>query len=186
MFNVKETGKRMKDVRDNMKQEECANSLGISRAALSSYENGSRTMDIEILYKFCCLFNVSADYILGNADDPTTSPDMKAAIKYTNLSEKALIALRNHLMEADDRIDKDTSERMNKRITEPLSKLLLSIDFYELVIQLGRLQSIRKQMNDTQTEKIINLEKEYRALRGDVFESINKLYFLFDRRNNDG
>lgn len=71
MYNGTDTGKRIKAIRGNMKQEECANKLGISRAALSSYENGYRTMDIEILYKFSELFNVSTDYILGRTPNPT-------------------------------------------------------------------------------------------------------------------
>lgn len=90
MFDVTAIGKRIKEVRGNMKQEECAIKLGISRAALSSYENGSRTMDIEILYKFCELFNVSTDYLLGRTPHSTINEDTQNALKITGLSEKAL------------------------------------------------------------------------------------------------
>lgn len=94
MFNVTETGKRIKAIRGSMKQEECAEKIGISRAALSSYENGSRTMDIEILYKFSELFNVSTDYLLGRTPHSTTDEDEQNALKVTGLSEKALENIR--------------------------------------------------------------------------------------------
>ena len=94
MFNVTETGKRIKAIRGSMKQEECAEKIGISRAALSSYENGSRTMDIEILYKFSELFNVSTDYLLGRTPHSTTDEDEQNVLKVTGLSEKALENIR--------------------------------------------------------------------------------------------
>lgn len=47
MFDVTETGKRIKAIRGNVKQSECAEMLGISRAALSQYENGKRKIEME-------------------------------------------------------------------------------------------------------------------------------------------
>lgn len=90
MFDVTKVGKRIKKIRGSMKQEECADKIGISRAALSYYENGTRKMDIDILFKFCMLFNVSADYLLGISDNPTTKEDIKTAIKTTGLNEKVI------------------------------------------------------------------------------------------------
>ncbi len=90
MFDVKETGKRIKEIRGIMKQEECAQKLGISRAALSSYENGSRKMDIEILYKFCDLFKVSADYLLGLSEVTSLDNKVQAACEVTGLNETAI------------------------------------------------------------------------------------------------
>ena len=94
MFNVTETGKRIKAIRGSMKQEECAEKIGISRAALSSYENGSRKMDIEILYKFSELFNVSTDYLLGRTNSKSIDDKERAAVDVTGLSENAISSLK--------------------------------------------------------------------------------------------
>lgn len=90
MFDVKECGERLKKERGRMNQEICAEKLRISRAALSYYETGNRNMDIEILHRFCELFNISADYILGLSDSPSKDVNMQIATKTTKLSEDAI------------------------------------------------------------------------------------------------
>ena len=67
-FSKDDLGNRLKDLRGEMSQEQCAKELGISREAVSSYEQGRRRMNIDTLFKFCIYFNVSADYILGITD----------------------------------------------------------------------------------------------------------------------
>lgn len=95
MIDVKEVGKRIREVRGKMNQTECAEKLGISRAALSYYENGSRAIDTTVLCEFCKLFNVSSDYILGLSEAKTTSEDMKAACKVSGLPESTIEHLRS-------------------------------------------------------------------------------------------
>ena len=95
MIDVKEIGKRIREVRGKMSQIECADKLGISRAALSYYENGSRAIDTTVLCEFCKLFNVSSDYILGLSEAKTTSEDMKAACKVSGLPESTIERLRS-------------------------------------------------------------------------------------------
>ena len=95
MNDVKEIGKRIREVRGKMSQIECADKLGISRAALSYYENGSRAIDTNVLYEFCKLFNVSSDYILGLSEARATSEDMKTACKVSGLPESTIECLRS-------------------------------------------------------------------------------------------
>lgn len=95
MLNVKEVGKKLREIRGDMNQQECAAKLGISRAALSYYENGSRAIDVAVLHEFCKLFNVTSDYVLGLSSDPTTDKDTKTAIAVTGLSEKAIQAIQS-------------------------------------------------------------------------------------------
>ncbi len=52
----KEYGMTMKDLADK---------IGVSESAISQYENGKREPGYETLIKLACLFNVSADYLLG-------------------------------------------------------------------------------------------------------------------------
>lgn len=49
----------------NLKQVEIADALGIHPPTLSKYIHGVSGMSLETLYKFCTVFNVSADWLLG-------------------------------------------------------------------------------------------------------------------------
>lgn len=89
MFNVNLLGERIREVRGKKSQDVFATELGISRGALSFYENGERKPDAEIIYKICEFCNVSSDYLLGFTDNPTTDPDLGKFLKYTGLNEKA-------------------------------------------------------------------------------------------------
>lgn len=52
-------------IQSNMSQADLANLLGISRSAVSSYENGTRSPNHDTLVKLAVIFNVSTDFILG-------------------------------------------------------------------------------------------------------------------------
>ncbi len=90
MFNATTIGKRIKDLRGKIPQEQCAKDLGISRGALSFYENGERKPDAEILVRMCEYFKVSADYLLGLSDVKSADSDVRKVCEFTRLSEKAV------------------------------------------------------------------------------------------------
>ena len=48
----------------NLNQQKVAMDLNISREALSYYENGKRSPDVDMLIKFSRYFNVSIDYLV--------------------------------------------------------------------------------------------------------------------------
>ncbi len=93
MFNENLLGERIRETRGKKSQDVFATELGISRGALSFYENGERKPDAEIIYKICEYGNISADYLLGFTDNKTTNTDLKAICEYIGLSEKAVINL---------------------------------------------------------------------------------------------
>ncbi len=98
MFNKKLLGERIKKVRGKKSQDVFAGEIGISRGALSYYENGEREPDAEIIYKICELCNVSADYLLGFTDNTTTDTDLKEICNYMNTNEETIEALKNNLL----------------------------------------------------------------------------------------
>ena len=55
-------------------QQQIAEFLGCNRATVTNYENGKRTPDIDTIVKLTKLYEVSADYLLGLAKQPTTEP----------------------------------------------------------------------------------------------------------------
>lgn len=64
--------KRLYDLRvdNDLKQEDVANVLKITKQAYGMYENKKRGLPIESLITLCKFYNVSSDYILGLTDDP--------------------------------------------------------------------------------------------------------------------
>ena len=93
MYNATITGERIKELRGKKSQDQCAKELGISRGALSFYENGERKPDAEILYRMCEYFSVSADYLLGITAIPSLNTDIQNACKITGLSQKAITTI---------------------------------------------------------------------------------------------
>ena len=49
----------------NLTQEEVAQKLGLTRAAYTHYEKGTRECPFDTLRKLASIFNVSVDYLLG-------------------------------------------------------------------------------------------------------------------------
>ena len=65
----------LKEIRKKKKysQLKVAMDLSISREALSYYETGKRSPDVEMLVKLSRYFNVSVDYLIGRTENPKTN-----------------------------------------------------------------------------------------------------------------
>ena len=63
---------RIRDLREDrdLKQDDVANILKITRQQYQLYESGKRKLPIDQLTELCKFYNVSADYILGLTDKP--------------------------------------------------------------------------------------------------------------------
>lgn len=64
-------GERLKQLRfeRGLKLKEVAASLNVTVRSISRYEDGTRESSLEMLVKFCKLYDVSADYLLGLTDN---------------------------------------------------------------------------------------------------------------------
>lgn len=62
-------------------QAELAQKLGVTTASVSKYEIGEVLPDIEKLTKYCSIFNVSLDYIVGLSEN---SSETVKPIEYTS------------------------------------------------------------------------------------------------------
>jgi len=62
-------------VKNGYTQDSLAEALGISRSAISMYENGNREPDLETLEQIADLFNVDMNYLLGRSQKTTILPD---------------------------------------------------------------------------------------------------------------
>jgi transcriptional regulator with XRE-family HTH domain len=64
-------GERLKQLRieNGLKLKEVAAALNVTIRSINRYEDGTREPSIDILVKFCKLYDVSADYLVGLTDN---------------------------------------------------------------------------------------------------------------------
>ena len=67
---------RLRDLREDkdLKQEDIAKVLKITRQQYQLYESGKRKIPIDLLIELCKFYNVSSDYILGFTDTLSELP----------------------------------------------------------------------------------------------------------------
>jgi len=58
--------------RKNMTQKEVADSIGVAKSTYSLYESGSREPNVQTIKKIADVLSVSADDLLGLAQEPLT------------------------------------------------------------------------------------------------------------------
>lgn len=64
-------GERLKQLRveNGLKLKDVATALNVTIRSINRYEDGTREPSIDMLVKFCKLYDVSADYLVGLTDD---------------------------------------------------------------------------------------------------------------------
>ena len=82
-------------LRGDMTQTQFADMLGLSRPTVSLYESGERIPDAVTLRIIAEKCNVSADYLLGLREDPTTDRDVQFVSDYTGLPGDAIEKLHS-------------------------------------------------------------------------------------------
>ena len=86
-------GNKIKALRVSQKitQNEFATRLGVTKSAISSYENGSRLPSYDILIKISRIFKVSTDYLLGCVDEKAQS------VSVSGLTERQIAAVKSSI-----------------------------------------------------------------------------------------
>ena len=184
MYDVTEIGKRMKKVRGSMKQEECANKIGISRTALSNYENGSRTMDIEILYKFCDIFNVTTDYLLGRFEAPTIDENCQTAVKVTGLSQNSIERLSDWNEDNFKILDDLISNAKMNHITYLFDELQKTSRLF-IGKGIPYLNDVTDMINDETAKELVSLNEKCDSITGKANKEFVKLLFIYDEREKN-
>lgn len=77
-------------------QENLAERLGVSRQAVSRWENGETTPDMSVLIKICEVYNISADYLIRDdyekeEDIPVIQQKNKEIIEVRKKNSKLLL-----------------------------------------------------------------------------------------------
>lgn len=142
---------RIRKLREGkLNQGEFADSVGISRGAMSYYEQESRTPDIGVLRAICVKYNISADYLLGIIPDPNhhisdvcretglSSESAKKLNLITRLINAGEFDSPEHMMEV---FDDDFFDVINltafTSLPEVLNTLLENVEGVSLLTLLG-------------------------------------------------
>lgn len=91
-MSVNETIKNLRTER-KLTQNDLAEMMNCNRQKIADLERGKSTPSANDLILLSKIFNVSADYLLGLSDTPTTDKDIQFICEYTGLSKKAVEVL---------------------------------------------------------------------------------------------
>ena len=128
-------------------QEALAEALGVSRPTVVGWLDGKNVPDIISLKRIAKLFNVSADYLLGISEAERSDVNLRAAVEYTGLSEKAVEQIHNgfdYSFYDDDGIS-DKVKNKNRNIA---SSLIVNENFIKI------LNGIRNVSDETYWERM--------------------------------
>lgn len=116
----------------NITQQAFADALGVSRPTVMGWLDGKNIPDIISLKRMTELFNVSADYLLGISDTERPDVNLRAAVEYTGLSEKAVERIHNGFDGSGCDEDELSDEEKNKN-RNMASFLIVSENFIRMV-----------------------------------------------------
>ena len=93
---------RLKQLRldKQLRQEQVARLVGVSKGAISAYETDIRQPSYEVLIRLANLYRVSVDYLLGRTDDRTLDISGLTAHEVAMITELvASMSAKNQKME---------------------------------------------------------------------------------------
>lgn len=91
------TTERLRKVIDKSRQtrEKIAEGVDMDTSTITKYYNGDRKLTAEAIKKFAVYFNVSADFLLGLSESPSTDKDLNYFSNLTGISEDVISYLEN-------------------------------------------------------------------------------------------
>lgn len=113
----------LKSLRENKKltRQQVANSIGITKRALETYEYGQSLPNIETIKKFADFYNVTTDYLLEREPKPDTlelikniasNSDIAVPVElYMNLPDSARQSIIDCMIELSKVAENNTTEK---------------------------------------------------------------------------
>lgn len=108
--------------RDGLSQERLAELLSTGRSTVIRYETGRTYPNSEVIVKLCCVFSVSADYLLGLTDECDAAPAAGSASPHAKRGRLSLPRQQaqdapglSSLEEIREYIDKEIDAALSRR-----------------------------------------------------------------------
>lgn len=151
----------------NINQPQLADVLGVRRQTISNYANGQSSPDWETLVKIALFFNVSADYLLGLREDPTTDRDVQFVSDYTGLAADAVETMHRFAFMRNNFLCSHWLENFGLFITFFYESFLGEMDSLRHSAEMARrdLHDSKEKSLDTElNDKLLALDDLQRAL----------------------
>lgn len=120
------------------KQKELAKAIGVADNAVSYYCNGDRVPNYEQLIAIAQYLEVSADYLLGLSNEPTTDKEKQFVCDYTGLSEVVIDCLR---LEATNQLAAHIGKVTNELCLSPKAQEFYSALYFYLLSDTAKIKS---------------------------------------------
>lgn len=95
--NLSITTKRLRELIDNYEKQgdeytrtKIKEGIQCDLSTITKHYNGGREVNSDFIVRYAKFFNVSADYLLGLSDAPTSDKELQGVCDYTGLSPKAV------------------------------------------------------------------------------------------------
>lgn len=167
MENVTTTfGERLKLLRETaeLTQQQLAEALKVSRGAISYYENGDRTPDIEFLESVAFYFGTNYDYLLGMTDNYRTK--YRNMYEFYGLTDEACAKLEE-----------------NDCIGHIISRIITNSDFFSIELMLSDIIEDYRNFDTSMINYFSFLLSNYlvKAISMALNKELNAQYTLDDR-----
>lgn len=165
-------------------QNEMAKALGISRVALSYYERGERTADIEILIKAAKAFGVSPNYLLGEGARKVENDHLSLYNVFSENVANFLIGDHHRLDFLDAILSHKDMEQLSDLIYmthyKPLVNeyeinyfsFMLSQLLYSIITDVGKEAYKFKALNVDDMKHLLNAIDEYKKLEKEHIKNL--------------
>lgn len=132
----------------NVRQKDLADAVGVMKNTVSYWVHGQRTPNSKQLVGIAKFFNVSIDYLLGLAEEPTTDKDLSFVCEYTGLNQNAILILRMLSM-----ADKSKIHLLNRIIESEYNEVFST---ESATSSFAELKEVLAKVNIPQTTAIIS------------------------------
>ena len=163
---------RLTLLRGDMTQTQFADMLGLSRPTVSLYESGKRIPDAVTLKIIAEKCNVSADYLLGLREDPTTDRDVQFIADYTGLAAEAVETMHRFAFMRNNFLYSHWLENFGLFITFFYETFLSEMDSLRHSAEMAR-----RELHDSR-EKTLDTELNDKQL---ALDDLQRSLFTFSR-----
>lgn len=156
-----------------------AKEIGLSQSVLSDIIAGKKKAGISstTLIQLCSYFQVSADYLLGLADNATIEPEVQAVCQYTGLSQEAVEVLHRYQAGQDGGVydvvyDPEEAQQTGRAYLQTISGILSHPDSRDIWKNAARASEIARHERNTRQEALDDVLNLYEL--DEVSETISK------------
>lgn len=110
--NLSITTKRLRELIDKQEKRgisrtQIKEDIGCDLSTITKHYNGDREVNSSFIVKYAKYFHVSADYLLGLSDAPTSNTDLQGVCDFTGLSPKAVQIIRDYIKSEGNKLITD-------------------------------------------------------------------------------